>query len=165
MPQNKAIENEFIRLIQEHQGILHKIGYTYAHYGTSKDDLYQEMVLQLWKSFPGFKGQAKFSTWMYRVALNTAISLIRKKRIFIDVLNLPAVADDTIFTPEFSEDVKLLYKAIAQLNKIEKAIILLWLEEHPYQEIAETLGLSANNVSVRLVRIKEKLTKIMQSYQ
>ena len=165
MKQNKAIETEFLSLIKENQGILHKISFAYACKGISGDDLYQEMILQLWKSYPGFKGQAKFSTWMYRVALNTAISLTKRKSLFIDSVKLPAIAVDVQPPFELSEEVKLLYQAIGQLNKIEKAIILLWLEEQSYQEIADTVGLSVNNVSVRLVRMKEKLAKIMQRLQ
>ena len=165
MQGNKNIEAEFLELIQKHQGILHKISYAYANKGFTKDDLNQEMILQLWRSFEGFKEQAKFSTWMYRVALNTAISLTRKTNLFVETSITHSPTYEIESSYEFSEEVKVLYKAIAQLDKLEKAIVLLWLEEQSYQEIADTVGLSVNNVSVKLVRIKKKLADIMKRFQ
>lgn len=165
MQVNKAIETEFLELIQQHQGILHKISFAYAGKGLSRDDLNQEMILQLWKSYHSFRGQAKFSTWMYRVAINTAISLTKRPNLFVETTKIPALIDDPETSFEFSEEVKLLYRAIAELNKIEKAIILLWLEEQSYEEIADTVGVSVKNVSVKLVRIKEKLAVTMKRFQ
>ena len=116
--------------------------------------------LQLWKSFSSFKSQAAFSTWMYRVALNTAITMTRKPGMFVDTQKVSAVPYEIANTLEFSEDVKILYKAISQLNKVEKGIVLLWLEEKSYEEIAETIGITVKNVSVKLVRIKSKLNSL-----
>jgi len=158
----KDIENEFIEKIHEYQGILHKICFVYSKNKSDREDLYQEMVLQLWKSYPSFRQEAKFSTWMYRVAINTAITLTKKAALFE---KSKAIISDGYEFNEFngySEDIKILYKAISKLSKIEKAIILLWLEEKSYREIAQIVGVSGKNVSVKLVRIKKKLAKIIK---
>lgn len=162
---NKDIANEFMNLVQTHQGILHKVCFAYGNQGISREDLYQEIVLQLWKSFSGFKAQSKFSTWMYRVALNTAISQTRRSRIFVDLAKAPTLANDPEPAIDLSEEIKQLYTAICYLNKVEKALVLLWLEELSYEEIAITLGISVKNVSVRLVRIKKKLAEILKSIE
>ena len=161
----KNIENEFIAKIEDHQGILHKISFVYANYGTEKDDLYQEIVLQLWKSYPSFQGKSKFSTWMYRVALNTAITLTKKPKLVFNAIEKQSVSASFEASMEYSEDVKVLYKAISHLNKVEKAIVLLWLEEKSYAEIAETIGITVSNVSVKLTRIKVKLAEIIEKLQ
>lgn len=156
-------ENEFVERIQKHQGILHKICFVYSNTRADKEDLYQEIVLQLWKSYTSFRGAAKFSTWMYRVALNTAIRLNKKAAKFKNTrrkLNTEVASEET---PDYSEDIRILYEAISKLSKIEKAVILLWLEEKTYGEISEIVGISEKNVSVKLVRSKRKLAKIINS--
>ena len=161
----KDIENEFIAQIEAHQGILHKICFVYANTNTDKDDLYQEIILQLWKSYPSFQGKSKFSTWMYRVALNTAITLTKRPKLVFKDLENHTVAVSIEPAMDYSEDVKLLYKAISQLNKIEKAIVLLWLEEKSYVEISEAIGLTVSNVSVKLTRLKAKLAQLIERLQ
>jgi len=161
----KQIEAEFLELVNKHQSIIHKICFLYCKNRSDKEDLYQEITLQLWKSFSLFKGKAAFSTWMYRVALNTAITMTKKPRLFIDTRNVPDAPGEFHNDQDFSEDVKVLYKAISKLNKVEKGIVLLWLEEKSYQEIAETIGLTVSNVSVKLVRIKTKLAEIIKEIQ
>jgi RNA polymerase sigma factor, sigma-70 family len=158
-------EKEFISRIEKHQGIIHKICFVYAKNESDREDLYQEIILQLWKSYPSFKENSAFSTWMYRVALNTAITQIKKPNLLLLHVEMPSVGDDSISQMEASEDVKVLYEAISQLNKIEKAIILLWLDEKSYEEIADTIGISIKNVSVKLVRIKAKLAQLIQKLQ
>jgi RNA polymerase sigma-70 factor (ECF subfamily) len=155
------IEKEFVKQIQKHQGILHKICFVYSNNTADKEDLYQEIVLQLWKSYPSFRKEAKFSTWMYRLALNTAITLNKKASKF---KNKAQLSDDYTVeqVDDYSEDIKILYKAISKLSKIEKAIILLWLEEKTYREIAEIVGITEKNVSVKLVRSKKKLGKLIK---
>ena len=165
MANQKDIENEFIERIEKHQGILHKICFVYANPITDKDDLYQEMVLQLWKSYSSFKGNSKFSTWMYRVALNTAITLTKKPKLVLKDVEKHPMSESIEKSMDYSEDVKLLYKAISYLNKVEKAIVLLWLEEKSYAEIAETIGITVSNVSVKLTRIKVKLAEIIEKLQ
>jgi RNA polymerase sigma-70 factor (ECF subfamily) len=158
----KEVENDFILKIQSHQGILHKICFIYSLNEADKEDLYQEMILQLWKSFSSFRGDAKFSTWMYRVALNTAITLNKKATLFRN--NTTQLIEEYIYedTTDYSEDIIILYKAISKLNKIEKAIILLWLDEKTYHEISEIVGISEKNVGLKLVRSKKKLGKIIK---
>lgn len=151
--QNKK---EFSKLIEKNQGIIHKISLIYTNSLVDRQDLFQEICLQLWKSFSNFRNESSFSTWMYRIALNTAINNIRKKK---NGLSFETLNDTHVFTETKDEDdnIKLLYKSIARLNRIDKAIILLWLEEKDYEEIASIIGISKSNVSVKLVRIKRKL--------
>lgn len=159
------IEKEFIEKIQKHQGILHKICFVYAKNNSDNEDLYQEMILQLWKSYSLFREESKFSTWMYRVALNTVITMTKKASLF--ERNNSLSSEDFIreeFT-DYSEDIKILYKAISNLSKVEKAIILLWLEEKSYKEITETMGVSEKNISVKLVRTKKKLAIMIEKLQ
>ncbi len=153
---------QFINLVSKHQGIVHKVCGIYCNNKQDKQDLFQEILIQLWRSFPSFKGQSKISTWIYRVALNTAISAFRKqkKQVQQQAISLGAlqIADAPIDT-EKEERLQFLYRAIAQLNKVEKAIIMLYLEEYDYKQIAEIIGISESNVGVKLHRIKAKLKK------
>ncbi|NVJ87176.1 MAG: sigma-70 family RNA polymerase sigma factor [Algoriphagus sp.] len=159
------MEKEFIARIEKHQGILHKVCFVYAKDEADRKDLYQEMVLQLWKSYSKFRGNSAFSTWMYRVALNTAITQTKRLKLLTVNSEIPSLGDDLEASMDASEDVKILYRAISHLNKIEKAIILLWLDEKSYEKIADTIGISVKNVSVKLVRIKAKLASIIQKLQ
>lgn len=165
MQSAKDIEKEFISKVEKHQGILHKVCFVYAKDATDRKDLYQEIVLQLWKSYSKFRGDSAFSTWMYRVALNTAITQTKKPNFLILNGDIPSVTEDAQLSMDTSEEVQILYRAISKLNKIEKAIILLWLDEKSYEEIAETIGISVKNVSVKLVRIKNKLAELIQKLQ
>ncbi|HPF02444.1 MAG TPA: RNA polymerase sigma factor [Bacteroidales bacterium] len=159
------LETAFLDDLDRHQGILHKISYVYSGNSHEKEDLYQEIILQLWRSYPSFRGGSTFSTWMYRVALNTAITLTRKPRLFVHTEKIPDSSYDIEHSMNRSEDVQVMYKAVAHLDKVEKAIILLWLEDKSYEEIADTVGISVKNVSVRLVRIKAKLAGWIKKYQ
>lgn len=157
----KSTKKEFSLLVGKHQAIIHKITMVYAKDPADREDLFQDICLQLWKSYPNFRGEAKFSTWLYRVALNTAISNVRKSRNnpgFVQLLDIDRSLDDQ--SGEM-EKVKLLYTAISRLNRIDKAIILLWLDEKSYDEIASIIGISKSNVSVKLVRIKRKLEELV----
>jgi RNA polymerase sigma-70 factor, ECF subfamily len=159
------LEQQFVQTINENQGILHKVCRIYCSKQEDHNDLFQEIVLQLWKAFPSFRNESKITTWMYRIALNTAISGLRKKKI--EVIGLESVkfqiadkaADNT------DEELKYLYKAIGQLSDIEKSIVLLYLEDKPYEEIAEITGITANYVAVKMNRIKEKLKNLVKEYQ
>jgi RNA polymerase sigma-70 factor (ECF subfamily) len=161
----KNKEAEFLQLMHKHQSIIHKTCFLYCRNKSDKEDMYQEITLQLWKSFSSFKGQAAFSTWMYRVAINTAITMTRKPNLFVDSREVSVVPGETDNPIEVSEDIKILYQAISRLNKVEKGIVLLWLEEKSYDEIAETFGITVKNVSVKLVRIKSKLGEIIKKIQ
>jgi RNA polymerase sigma-70 factor (ECF subfamily) len=162
-----AIEEEkkFINLIKENQGLIHKVCIMYENDQDARNDLFQEIVLQLWRSFPSFRGEAKITTWMYRIALNTAISGFRKQTRHVKTedlqevhLNISDYAGD-----EREEDFQRLQWAIKQLTEIERAMIMMALEEVPYEEIAETIGITQNNVRVRMNRTREKLRKLMSS--
>ena len=129
----------------------------------ARSDLFQEIVLQLWKSFPSFRGEAKITTWMYRIALNTAISGLRKRHRRIVTEGILENHYNIAETPARNrdEDFEKLQWAIHQLSEIEKAVVMMALDEIPYEEIAETLGITQNNVRVRMNRIREKLKKLM----
>lgn len=159
------VENEFLTRLYEHQGILHKICFMYASQSMSQEDLYQEITLQLWKSYPSFREESLFSTWMYRVALNTALTTTRRKNLFTTTSKPDPGTYEMETAMDFSEEVKLLYRAITKLKPVEKAIVLLWLEEKSYSEIAAITGISEKNVSVKLVRIKARLAEIIQKLQ
>lgn len=157
-------EQEFVQLLEEHQNIVHKICRLYTNDDDSHNDLFQEISIQLWKAYPKFRGDSKFSTWMYRVALNTAITLYRKKKRRVDTARYDDVEfkikDDNTPDPA-DEQISLLYQAIRQLNDIEKALVFLYLENKNYKEISTTLGISEVNARVKMNRVKTKLTKII----
>ncbi len=156
------MEKEFLRIVNEHQNIIHKITRMYRDSKEDQEDLFQEIVFQLWKSFPNFRNDAKISTWMYRISLNTSIAIFRK-----NTLNL--VYEESIpdklhpfTTNETPEKEEQMYWALRQLKDGEKAIISLYLEDYSYQEIAEIIGISENYVGVQINRIKKKLKIILK---
>ena len=158
-------QKQFLELIQKHQSIIHKICFIYCNSRSDREDLQQEIILQLWNSFPSFKGNAAFSTWMYRVALNTAINQTRKPGLLFDFSSSPEISYDPSESYHLSEEIQILYKAISRLKKIERAIILLWLEEKSYEEIAEMIGITVKHVSVKLVRIRTRLAEIISNLE
>ncbi|OQP52495.1 RNA polymerase sigma factor [Niastella populi] len=152
-------QSQFLALIAEHQGIILKICRIYRNTKEDRDDLFQEIVFQLWKSAPSFEGRAKFSTWMYRIALSTAIATYRKKKPAIHYTAvLPYAQEEQVDNGEQRER---LYEALARLNDADKALITLYLEDLSYQEIAAITGLSENNVGVKLNRIKNKIQQLL----
>lgn len=161
MPSN--LKHTFIRLIQNHQGILNSICNVYFKTIEEQKDARQEIILQLWKSYPNFRGDAKPSTWIYKVGLNTVLNLVRKKQKEpyphdIDELNkltIPPLLDD---------DIQQLKQLISLLNQADKALVILYLEGYKHEEIGRTLAISATNVSTRLNRIKEKLRTLYKKY-
>jgi len=159
------MKKEFLQLIDKHQGIIHKISIIYSKTDEDKKYLFQEIVCQLWKSYPKYRGEAQFSTWMYRVALNTALMNMRQESVNPVAREKVEILKTTLhdmFHHELNEDVLSLYMAINQLSPINKAIIILYLEQRSYEEIAGILGLTKTNVGVRLNRIKNELKKIIQ---
>lgn len=151
-------ESEFLTQIDQHQGIIFKICRLYRDTKEDREDLFQEIVYQLWKSLPGYKGRAGFTTWMYRVALTTAIAAFRKKQPRI--IYTAALPEQAIGPPPDDTRTAALMQALKQLNDGEKALMALYLEDLSYREIAEITGISENNVGVKLNRIKQKLAKI-----
>jgi len=157
-------EKTFVNLVNQHQGLIHKVCLMYEFDYEARNDLFQEIVLQLWKSFESFRGEAKITTWMYRIALNTAISGLRKKNRKLPTEDLHdkhmniSERDDN---EQQEEDFDKLQWAIRQLNEIDRAMIMMALDEVPYDEIADTIGITQNNVRVRMNRIRERLRKLM----
>lgn len=160
------MEREFLEIIKNNQGIIHKVCNVYCDDQDDRDDLFQEIVAQLWKSFPSFRKESKFSTWMYRVALNTAITSFKKTKRRPDQSRLTYEnfqIKDVNYDSETEDNIKQLHRAVAQLTGVEKSIILLFLEDKKYEEIAEITGITQNYVRVKMNRIKKKLKKFMES--
>lgn len=160
----KELEHSFVEQLQKHQNIVHKVCRLYTNNQDAHNDLFQEISIQLWRAYPKFRGDAKFSTWMYRVGLNTAITLYRKSKRTIntqafDNVEFKIKAEDYDDTEE--QQLKILYQAVHQLNDIEKALVFLYLEDKDYREISETLGISEVNARVKMNRVKKKLKTIL----
>ncbi|HEY9259546.1 sigma-70 family RNA polymerase sigma factor [Chitinophaga sp.] len=149
----------FLATIQQHQGILHKLCRLYRDNPEDREDLFQEMIFQLWKSFPSFEGNAKISTWIYRIALNTALAGFRKRSIpvtYTDTFpDIPTTENNTTLQQD------QLFAALKQLSDADKAIIALYLEDMSYQEIASIVGIDENYVGVKLNRIKTRIKNIL----
>jgi RNA polymerase sigma-70 factor (ECF subfamily) len=157
-------ESGFVDLVDQHQGLIHKVCILYETEQDAREDLFQEIVLQLWKSFPNFRGDSKITTWMYRIALNTAISALRKykKKPFTeDIKEYHLNIMEQHENDAQKENLQKLQWAIRQLPEIERGMIMMALDEIPYEEIAETIGITQNNVRVRMNRIREKLRNLM----
>lgn len=156
----KDIDSTFLTLINENLGIAHKIARVYFDDVAAREDIVQEMMYQLWRSFRSFDNRSKFSTWMYRVCLNTALTHFAKaRRTRIEGLspkhhNIPD-------TPHDDEEMNTLFQAIGLLSKLNRAIVLLYLDDMSYDEIAAVTGLSRSNVSVRLVRVRKELESLI----
>ncbi len=160
----KDLEHKFVAELEGNQNIIHKVCRTYTNNDAAHKDLFQEITIQLWKAYPKFRGDSKFSTWMYRVSLNTAISLYRKTKRQISTSpiydNLKELEYEG-YNDERDKQMDLLYKAIHSLNDIEKALALLYLEDKNYKEISNTLGISEVNARVKMNRTKTKLKNIL----
>lgn len=154
---NKDLEKDFMNMIKLHERIIYKVASFYADVDQSINDLYQEVILNLWKAYPSFRGESKVSTWIYRIALNTCITFFRRNKRKPDHTDL---IGDIADIPDNNEEITELYNLINKLGKIEKALVLLYLDEKPYKEIAEITGLTVTNVSTKISRIKEKLKKM-----
>jgi RNA polymerase sigma factor (sigma-70 family) len=154
-------ETKFLLMIKEHQGIIHKVCRLYRDGIEDREDLFPEIVFQLWKAVASFRSEAKISTWMYRIALNTAISSFRKQKPSLEyALVLPDVAEEEPDEALLMRQERL-FAALKQLDDGEKAIISLYLEDMTYRQIAEITGISENNVGVKLNRIRNKIQKLL----
>jgi len=154
-------KDQFISVIKENQNLIYKICYSYCSDSEDRKDLQQEILIQLWNSFSKFDGRAKLSTWMYRIALNTAITFYRNDSKHRDK---KVRIDDSIisfnnfeYVPEQNENITLLYQFIENLNEMDKALILLYLDDNNYKDMAEILGISETNVATKISRIKKIL--------
>ena len=154
------MENEFAQTVREHKGTIYTICYMFSKNSEEVADLYQEILINLWNGFPKFRGDSNVRTWIYRVSLNTCISSEREKSRNRDTL--PLKMDINLFNDldEDTKQVQMLRNRISKLGPFDRAIVLLWLENLSYDEIGAIVGISAKNVSVRLVRIKEQLKKM-----
>lgn len=162
-------QDDFIRLLEAHKTLIYKVCHLYCPDPGERQDLFQEVVLQLWKSYAGFRGESKFGTWLYRVALNTAISAARRRKSRRASPLAPAdLSENAAF--EKAEDIQreqwlLLQKAVALLTPVEKSILMLYLDDRPYDQMEEVLGIPQANLRVKVNRIKEKLKKRTQSWK
>ena len=160
----KELEHKFVTDLERHQNIIHKVCKLYTNNQDAHNDLFQEITIQLWRAYPKFRGEAKFSTWMYRVALNTAITLYRKSKRTIQTQDFDSVLfkiEATEYDDTEEEQLRQMYKAIRRLSDIEKALVFLYLEDKSYKEISETMGITEVNARVKMNRVKTKLQKIL----
>lgn len=161
----KCDKKQLADILEKHKGIIHKVSFLYTNNQSDKEDLFQDICFQICRSLNSYRKEAQLSTWLYRVAINTAISQSRKRKeiVFTEEKNIPLQYQTN--NTEKDEQFQLLFRAISLLNKIDKAIILLWLEEKKYEEIAEILGIGKSNVSVKLVRIKQNLSETIKKLE
>lgn len=161
----KVKEKEFLARIEQHKGILYKVSKMYMDNKDDQDDLFQEIVCQLWKAYDSFKGESQFSTWMYRVAINTSIVFLKKEKRKVDKYEITTsnIKDDEEDSQLKESQIEHFYKAVQQLDKIDKAIIFYQLEGYSHREISENLGISEGNARVKLNRAKEKLKEIIKN--
>ena len=154
------MEIEFAQTVREHKGTIYTVCYMFSSNPEEVADLFQEILINLWKGFSRFRGDSNIRTWIYRVSLNTCISSERKKSRRIE--SIPLTMDINLFddSDDDTKQVKMLRDRISKLGPFDRAIVLLWLENLSYDEIGAIVGISAKNVSVRLVRIKEQLKKM-----
>ncbi len=154
---DKKLTDEFLDLVEENKKLIYKVSHMYCDNAIDKKDLFQEIVANLWKAYPNFKGNSKVSTWIYRISINTAISWLRdyvKTNNHIEYMNvMPQMQDESAIDDLYDQ----LYCAISILNKLDKALILLQLDGYSYDEISEIIGLTKTNVATKISRIKLKL--------
>lgn len=155
MPDKK----EFIEIIKANEGLIYKVARVYAYSKEDGQDLYQEIVYQLWRSFPSFRQESKISTWIYRIALNTSITYFQKEKKKGNQVPIDEILINRTDTKDeaWNQRIETLYTTIRMLNTIEKGIILLYLEGKSYEEIAAITGFTVTNIGTRLGRIKQKL--------
>ena len=149
---------DFEPTIRENAAILHKLCRVYTSDAAEYEELFQEMMIQIWQSLPGFRGDAKLSTWLYRVCINSALNFRikrNKSKRFVPLED--KIAASFVFENEKDEQLKRLYEAIKELKPIDRAIVSLYLDEKSYDETAQILGISKTNVATRLMRLKKKL--------
>lgn len=158
-------EKEFLNRIESHKGILYKVSKMYMNNHDDQQDLFQEIVCQLWKSYESFRNESQFSTWMYRVAVNTAIVFLKKEKRKVDKYEIASenIKDDEGDSHIKESQIDHFYKAVQKLGKIDKAIIFYQLEGFSHTEIGDNLGISEGNARVKLNRAKEKLKEIIKN--
>jgi RNA polymerase sigma-70 factor (ECF subfamily) len=160
----KPLKEEFLEILSNYQGILHKVNLIYFRNVSDREDNFQEIIYQLWKSYPGLRNKDSIGSWIYAVSINTSISRLKKESRIEYREELPELPDthDTEEATSGDNDFGLLLRAISTLNEIDKSIMLLYLEEKSYDEISGILGISKSNVGVRINRAKELLKKTLK---
>lgn len=161
---NNELEQRFLRLVDANQRAIYKVCLAYATDDETISDLYQEVVLNLWRAIPRFRGESKPSTWVYRIAVNTCISWMRSSQSRPQTVPFTLPMADLFADEQERENLTELYRLINRLGKLERALILLWLDERTYEEISEILGISVSNVGVRINRIKAKLKEMSNNH-
>jgi RNA polymerase sigma-70 factor (ECF subfamily) len=163
--QQEETERQFKKLIQENERLIWKVCNIYAYTRADREDLFQDIVVRIWIALPTFRAESKVSTWIYRVAINTAITGLRKKKDLIHSIEPASLPTDAIDEDTRAEQEQLqeLYTAIESLNSIEKAIVMLYLEERSYIEMEEILGIAQGTLRVKMNRIKEKLRQLTEN--
>ncbi len=161
-------EKEFLAITDRYREVVAKVCYLYSSATASFDDLYQEVLINLWQGMESFRGEAKMSTWIYRTAINTCITWHRRNgrhggSTTIKLEDIVFDPADTASSAAMLEEYRELYRLISLLSPLDKALITLWLDEKPYDEIARIMGISASNVAVRIHRIKDKLSRMAAS--
>ena len=154
------IEREFTKMIKEHRKTIYTVCYFYSKDSDEVNDLFQEILINLWKGFPKFRGESTYSTWIWRVSLNTCNSQERRKKRNVETV--PLTIDIDLYNDDDtkSRQIQMLYERISRLEPFDRAIILLWLENMTYEDIADIMGISLANVTTRLFRIKEQLKQM-----
>lgn len=154
-------DEEFARVVGQYRAVIYKVCSMYADSGDELADYFQEVLVNMWRSWRSFRGECALSTWVYRVALYTCVSFVRRKSSRPRSVPLPVdlgIEAEAERAPMLRE----LYRLIGRLNRFDRALILLWLEERPYAEIAEIMGISRANVAVKILRIKERLKRMSE---
>jgi len=160
---NNTLKEHFLNVFEENIGIILKISSAFTKTSQDREDLINDIVFELWKSFERFKGNAKISTWIYRVALNTSMNYKRKKKhdsliFFSDLKHADNL--NWLIEQDYSSESEILYQCIDELNEINKALILLYLDGNSHEEISEITGISKTNVGTRISRIKEQIKNL-----
>ena len=157
---NNDKEHQFELLVRQHKRTIYTVCYMFSHDKVEIDDLFQEILIRLWNGFDTYEGRSDARTWIYRVALNTAINQDKKERRRIETVPLTVDIDPYEADNPKTEQVRKLYDLISQLELVDRSLVLLWLEGINYDEIGAIIGITPNNVGIRLMRIKEKLVKM-----
>ena len=152
-----ALEREFTRMVKEHRKTIYTVCYFFSKDTDEVNDLFQEILINLWKGFPKFRGESSYSTWIWRVSLNTCNNQERRKKRNVETVPLSIDIDLYNDDDDKSRQIQMLYERISRLEPFDRAIILLWLENMTYEDIAGIMGISLANVTTRLFRIKEQL--------
>ncbi|CAG5010491.1 hypothetical protein DYBT9275_04733 [Dyadobacter sp. CECT 9275] len=155
------MEKQFLEMIAMHRGTIHKVSRLYRDSPEDREDLFQEIILQLWQAFPKFEGKSRVSTWIYRIALNTAMACYRKKSIMLSFTERLPDKEASNIDGENREREEQLFMILKKLNEADRALLALYFEEFDYSEMAEITGLSENHIAVKMGRIRSRLKKIL----